>query len=47
MSDRDYEVYDYAKVNGLTEAPVGEQPRYYNTQKLNEAVLEVFNEINA
>ena len=47
MSDRDFEVYDYARDKGLTDAPVGEQPRYYNTQMLNKAVLEVFNDINA
>jgi hypothetical protein len=47
MNVVDNEVYDYAKENDLTGVSVGKQPKYYNTQMLNQAVREVFNEINA
>ena len=48
MSKVDGELFDYAKENNLRDSKGrNNQVVYYNTQMLNKAVLEVFNDINA
>ena len=48
MSDVDSEVFDYANDNDLRNEKSGNHMApYWNTQKLNEHVLKVFNELNS